>query len=74
MLHVRDEPDGGEDSAVRTVCAGWRDVNGHRVHEGIKVLQPENGTGGPDSHGICEPCRLAFLERADAARKEKASA
>lgn len=56
---------------MRSVCAGWRTVDGTRVHQGVKVLQPEDGRGGPDSHGICEPCKLAFLERADAARAAK---
>lgn len=56
---------------MRTICAGWRDLNNQRVHEEIKVLVTEDGSGGPDSHGICAGCKGAFLDRLAAAKKEE---
>lgn len=57
-----------------TICSGWRDKDGRRVHEGEKVLVPEDGGRPGISHGICLPCRDAFLERAAEAAKERAHA
>ena len=53
-----------------TVCGGWRGVNGRKVHEGERILVPEDGTAGPDSHGICHECKEAFLERVNLLAKE----
>ena len=36
---------------MRTICAWCGDI-----------ITPENGTGGPDSHGICQSCKSQFDE------------
>jgi hypothetical protein len=54
-----------------TVCGGWRGVDGRKVHEGERVLVPEDGKDTRVSHGICMECKEAFLERLNQLHEER---
>ena len=47
---------------ITTVCTGWPDVEGKRVHTETRVLV-QGDEDRPVSHSICIPCRDAYLER-----------
>jgi len=47
---------------ITTVCTGWPDAEGKRVHTEPRVLV-QGDEDGPWSNGICIPCRDAYLER-----------